>query len=220
MPATNACPVCRGSDIGHFLSVDNKDYWRCRACAATFLDTAQLPGDHDERERYEQHRNDSTDPAYREYLDRLAVPLLERLPPNQSGLDYGCGPAPALALILTEAGHTMRLYDPLFLPDASALERTYDFITCSEVVEHFHHPADEFARLDRLLRPGGWLAVMTRFLKDDALFARWHYRRDSTHVVFYNETTFGRISARFGWQCELPRPDVVLMHKPLERNQT
>lgn len=220
MTASSDCPVCRGSDVGHFLSVDNKDYWRCRTCSATFLDQAQLPDTDAERTRYEQHRNVTDDAAYREYLGRLARPLLERLPPCQSGLDFGSGPAPALALMLTENGHTVRLYDPLFLPDLSALGRVYDFITCSEVVEHFHYPADEFARLDRLLRPGGWLAVMTRFLQDEALFPRWHYRRDPTHVVFYKAATFDLIAGRFGWQCELPGPDVVLMHKPMERNQT
>ena len=39
----------------------------------------------------------------------------------------------------------------------------------------------------RLVRPGGWLAVMTCFQTDDARFAGWHYRKDPTHVVFYRE---------------------------------
>jgi hypothetical protein len=198
----------------HFLSVDGKDYWRCRTCVATFLDASQLPDLDAERTRYELHDNDSGNAAYRDFLGRLATPLLKRLPSRQSGLDYGSGPAPALALMLAEAGHTVRLYDPLFLPDAPALERTYDFITCTEVAEHFRSPGDEFERLDGLLRPGGLLAVMTRFLTDDDLFARWHYRRESSHVVFYKETTFRHVAARFGWQCELPRPDVTLMQKP------
>ncbi|MBS0543647.1 MAG: methyltransferase domain-containing protein, partial [Proteobacteria bacterium] len=82
------------------------------------------------------------------------------------------------------------------------------------VVEHFHHPAEEFARLDALLRPGGWLGIMTCFQTDDARFARWHYRRDPTHVVFYREATFRVIARRHGWVCEIPAKDVVLMCKP------
>lgn len=108
----------------------------------------------------------------------------------------------------------MRLYDPLFRPDAAALEDRYDFITCTETAEHFHRPAEEFARFDRMLRPGGWLALMTRFLADDAGFADWRYRRDPTHVVFYKEATFRHVAGRFGWSCELLPPDVALMRKP------
>ena len=116
--------------------------------------------------------------------------------------------------MLREAGHPMRVWDPFFAPDPDALARRYDFVTCTEVVEHFHAPAAEFARLDGLLRPGGWLGITTCLQTEDARFAAWHYRRDPTHVVFYRAATFRAIAARFGWRCELPAKDVVLMHKP------
>jgi len=134
--------------------------------------------------------------------------------PTAQGLDYGCGPGPALAMMLREAGHPMQAWDPFFAPDPDALVRRYDFVTCTEVVEHFHSPAAEFARLDALLRPGGWLGITTCLQTEDARFAAWHYRRDPTHVVFYRAVTFEVIAARFGWRCELPEKDVVLMHKP------
>ena len=83
----------------------------------------------------------------------------------------------------------MRLFDPLFFPEPEPLEDLYDFIVCTEVIEHFHRPVQEFLRFDRMLSPGGWLALMTCFQTDDDRFAAWHYRRDPTHVVFYCETT-------------------------------
>ncbi|HDQ99348.1 MAG TPA: class I SAM-dependent methyltransferase, partial [candidate division WOR-3 bacterium] len=176
-------------------------YRRCPECAATFLERPHLPDTETELARYREHRNDPADPAYLAFLDRLARPLLERLPPNRHGLDYGCGPGPALAGLLTRHGHSVRLYDPFFKPDAAALEDRYDFITCTATAEHFHRPAEEFARFDRMLRPGGWLGVMTRFLADDDRFADWHYRRDPTHVVFYKEATFRHIAAHYRWNC-------------------
>jgi hypothetical protein len=91
------------------------------------------------------------------------------------------------------------------------LARRYHFITCSEVAEHFHDPAAEFARLAGLLQPGGTLAVMTRWLADGVDFARWHYRRDPTHVVFYRPATFRHLAQQHGWRCELPAPDVALL---------
>ena len=106
------------------------------------------------------------------------------------------------------------LYDPYFYSSTSVLDQTYDFITCTEVVEHLYAPAAVFRDLDRMLRPGGWLGVMTCFQTDDDRFDNWHYRRDPTHVVFYREFTFKLLANRFGWHLEIPRKDVALFRKP------
>lgn len=129
------------------------------------------------------------------------------------GLDFGCGPGPALAAVLSEAGHNMALYDPFFYPDRIAMEQTYDFIACTETVEHFFDPAGEFDRFDTMLRPGGWLAVMTCFQTEDDRFAEWHYRKDPTHVVFYRTETFSVLAEQRGWTFECPAKDVALMRK-------
>jgi hypothetical protein len=142
------------------------------------------------------------------------VPLLARLPAASRGLDYGCGPGPALAAILREAGHDMTLYDPFFHPNSGQLTQVYDFVTCTETAEHFHRPAEEFTRLMALVRPGGWLAIMTSFQTDDARFRNWHYRMDPTHVVFYREETLRYLAAASGWSCAVPVKDIVLMQRP------
>jgi 2-polyprenyl-3-methyl-5-hydroxy-6-metoxy-1,4-benzoquinol methylase len=175
---------------------------------------AHYPDPAIERAEYDRHENAVDDPGYRRFLDRLAAPLLARLSPGARGLDYGCGPGPALAMMLGEAGHAVALYDPFYTPDPAPLCDTYDFITCTEVAEHFHRPAEEFDRLGMMLRPGGWLAVMTCFQTDDARFGGWHYRMDPTHVVFYRSGTFVTIAAARGWSCEIPRKDVALLRVP------
>lgn len=207
------CPVCHAPGTVHFAHEGGRHYLQCPACLATFMHPAHrldAPGEH---AYYQTHQNAVDDPGYRRYLSHLATPLLPRLTPGSHGLDYGCGPGPALASMLGEAGHTMTLYDPLFHNDASVLESCYDFITCSEVAEHFHDPAAEFRHLNALLKPGGLLAVMTSFLADDARFAQWHYRRDPTHVVFYKPATFEHIARQHRWRCEIPVANVVFMHK-------
>lgn len=191
-----------------------RDYLRCDACEATFLTPTQRPDAAQERAEYEQHQNLPGDPGYIAFLKRVADPLLERLPPRSQGLDYGCGPGPVLAQMLRAAGHGVRLYDPFFHPDTDALQARYGFITCTEVIEHFHTPAHEFRQLDAMLQPGGWLALMTGFQTDDARFAQWHYRRDPTHVVFYRKATLAHIARRHGWQMTVPGRNVALMHKP------
>ena len=192
----------------------DRAYWRCRVCSATCLDPAQRPSPAEELDCYRLHENDPNDPRYRRFLARLADPLLACLPLASRGLDYGCGPGPALVAMLREAGHTMALYDPFFHPDPEPLTRAYDFVTCTETAEHFHHPAEDFERLTRLVRPGGWLAIMTCFLTEDAKFEDWHYRKDPTHVVFYREATLRHLAQSWGWTCDIPVKDVALMRKP------
>lgn len=208
------CVVCEASSAQVFMAIADRTYFRCAACEATFLDPAALPDRALEHAQYRLHQNDIANPGYRRFLSRLTTPLLECLAPAQAGLDYGCGPGPALAAMLSEAGHHMTVYDPLFFNDVAALEKRYDFITCSEVAEHFHDPAAEFARLERMLAAGGWMAFMTAFQTDDSAFANWHYRRDPTHVVFYREATFKAIARRHRLQCRIPCPNVALLHKP------
>lgn len=207
------CPVCRAARPRAFMEVEGRGYWRCDVCEATFLDPGQRPTSDEEFSHYRHHENDPDDPRYRRFLAKLADPLLEKLQPGMTGLDYGCGPGPALAAILNEAGIEMALYDPYFYPGRDALQRCYDVITLSEVAEHLFDPAAEFERLGRLLKPGGWLGVMTCFQTEDACFADWHYRRDPTHVVFYRPLTLQVIAEQRGWSCEIPRKDVALLQK-------
>lgn len=209
-----ACPVCAALSEP-FLSVDARDYFRCGRCQARFLHPAQRPAHDAELAQYRLHENSVDDPGYRHFLSKLAGPLIERLAPASIGLDYGCGPGPALAAMLEEAGHEVALYDPFFVPGPSVLDTQYDFITCTEVAEHFHHPAGEFEHLRQRVRPGGWLAIMTCFQTEDDRFADWHYRKDPTHVVFYRESTFHYLAGEWGWTCQVPAKDVVLMQRPM-----
>jgi SAM-dependent methyltransferase len=211
-----ACPVCRMPLPRLFASVGERRYWRCGTCEATFLDPCQCPSPTEEYVHYLTHDNDPEDARYRRFLSKLADPLLARLEPRSSGLDYGCGPGPALAAMFREAGHDVALYDPYFEPDPAPLRACYDFVSCTETAEHFHRPAEEFDRFDRLLRPGGWLGVMTCFQTEDSRFSDWHYRRDPTHVVFYREATMKRIAVARGWTCEIVAKDVALMRKSPE----
>ncbi|MDA1106720.1 MAG: class I SAM-dependent methyltransferase [Planctomycetota bacterium] len=207
------CRVCGSKTVIAFAEVDSLSYWRCTHCQATLLADSHLPAAHTERARYEAHQNDPADLDYQQFLSRLAMPLIARLTPTRIGLDYGCGPTPAMAMILERAGHRMRSWDPFFRPDDSVFEETYDFITCSEVIEHFHRPRFEFDRMNQLLRPGGWLALMTSLQTDDERFSTWYYRRDPTHVTFYKERTLRVVASAHGWDCEFPVVNVCLMCK-------
>jgi len=207
------CPLCSSPDTRPLARAYGRDFVDCATCGLAFVDPAQHPAADEERARYQLHRNDPADAGYREFLSRLLDPLLERVPPGAEGLDYGSGPGPTLSRMLTEAGRPTADYDPYFAPGEHALARTYDFVTCTETVEHFFDPAAEFERLDRLLRPGGWLGVMTTLRDDARAFADWWYVRDPTHVCFYAPRTMEWIARAHAWRVELPRPNVALFRK-------
>lgn len=207
------CPVCTASTTRHFIEVDSKDYYRCERCLATFLLAAQQPDQAIEVAEYEKHNNDPSDTGYLKFLSKVTEPLTNQLSSGAQGLDYGCGPGPALASIMVDKGFSMALYDPFFYPNTAVLAQQYDFVTCTEVVEHFHQPAQEFGKLNQLLKPGAWLAIMTCWQTDDEKFASWHYRRDPTHVVFYKEATLRHIANQYDWQMYSPQKNVALMKK-------
>lgn len=207
------CPVCRASRLLPFRRVGDHVYLRCPNCEATVMAAESRLTAEKEKNIYELHDNDPADAGYRRFLSKLAEPLMAQLPEGARGLDFGCGPGPALAQMFTEAGFDMALYDPFFHPDLAALDGRYDFITCTEVVEHLHQPAEVLDQLDGLLKSGGWLGIMTCFQTDDDRFDNWHYRRDPTHVVFYREATFQWLAEHYGWRLKIPHKDVVLLQK-------
>ncbi len=205
------CPLCRHPAPAPLPDVGGRALLDCPGCGLIFAHPGTRLGASAERDRYATHENDPSDPRYRAFLDRLAGPLAARLPPGARGLDYGSGPGPTLSRMMTERGFPTADWDPFFAPDPAPLEAgPYDFVTATETVEHFFEPGFEFERLAGLLRPGGWLGIMTDPVPEGGPPANWYYLRDPTHVSFYRERTFGWIAARFGWTMERPERRVVI----------
>jgi hypothetical protein len=210
LSAMLACPLCDCPDLAALPSVQGREYSHCTVCRLAFMHPADRLPLEQERARYRLHRNDPADPGYRQFLRRLSDPLVEKLPPQAEGLDYGSGPGPTLSVMLQEQGFQMRDYDPCFAPDPSVLRCTYDFVTCTETAEHFHRPREEFDRLNGLIRPGGCLGLMTEWLDGyEDRFGAWWYALDATHVCFYSLQTLNWIAAHWGWSMDTPRRNVT-----------
>ena len=207
------CPLCESRTPRLFYQDKHRDYFRCQNCLLIFVLQQQHISHDEELAEYQRHHNDPNDPGYRQFLSRLAAPLHQRLAPASHGLDFGSGPGPTLSHLLSEQGHHMVLYDPFFAPDTHVLGSIYDFITASEVVEHLRHPRRELERLWSLLRPGGWLGIMTKLALDAEAFSRWHYKNDRTHILFFSTTTFEWLADH--WQAHLMfvGKDVILLQK-------
>jgi hypothetical protein len=205
------CPLCAGRETALFHEDRRRPYLRCGGCALVFVPPAYHLSRDAERAEYDLHRNRVDDEGYRKFLSRLALPLCTRLGPGARGLDFGCGPAPALACLLGEAGYSVALYDSFYRPDPDVLRGPYDFICATEVVEHLHRPGAELARLWALLEPGGWLGLMTKLVRDQPAFAGWHYKNDPTHVCFFSELTWQWWARQQRAQLEIIGADVILL---------
>ncbi len=207
------CSLC-GGGLLPFHRDPRREYWRCDVCLLVQVPSRWHLDPAAERAIYDLHENHLDDPGYRRFLSRMVEPLAERLIPGAQGLDFGCGPAPALAAMLAERGMKVALYDLYYHPDQSAFETTWDFITATEVVEHLARPGLELARLWECLRPGGWLGLMTKRVINREAFANWHYKNDVTHICFFSEATFSWLARRWQAELQLLGPDVALLRKP------
>ncbi len=206
------CPLCGEADCRPFHRDAVRPYLRCGCCALVFVPASHHVDRAAERARYDHHRNNPDDAGYVAFLSRLAAPLVRLLPPGAAGLDFGCGPAPVLADMLSSGGRPTAVYDPIYFPDESVWLSRYDFVTATEVFEHLRDPAVELRRLLGILRPHGLLAIMTGFVPEDPrALADWHYLRDATHVAFYSEATFTFIAERWRASIALMERDVVIL---------
>ncbi len=207
------CSLCSGSEPALFHRDAQREYLRCGECRLVYVPPHHFLDLESERAEYSLHENDPADVGYREFLSRLATPLTQRLQAGARGLDFGCGPGPALVAMLRESGFEVAQYDPFFFPDRTPLSRRYDFITATEVVEHLHRPGEELERLWAMLRPGGWLGVMTKLVIDAAAFADWHYKNDLTHVSFFSRETWQWWAESHQTLPEFIGADVILLRR-------
>jgi len=207
------CSLCSSKHINLFFEDKNRSFLQCSNCKLVFVPGEFWLSAEAEKATYDLHVNDPQDQAYRKFLSRLTTPLLEKLNPNQNGLDFGCGPGPTLSVILEEQGHQVDIYDPFYFNDPSIFNKKYDFICATEVVEHLHDPDNVFADLFSMLHLNGWLGIMTKLVIDADAFRKWHYIRDLTHVCFYSRETFEYIAHRFNAECNVIGNDVILLNK-------
>lgn len=128
-----------------------------------------------------------------------------------------------------EKGHSMEIYDPIYADDKSVFgPAKFDFVTCTEVVEHLIDPFSELNLMWDCVKPGtselefssvtftsgGILAIMTKLL-DKGNFASWYYKDDPTHIRFFSEETFRWVGKQLGGDLEFIPTDVILINKRL-----
>jgi SAM-dependent methyltransferase len=207
------CILCGKSDVTLFFEDNSRKYLRCSVCALVFVPSYQRLSAEEELKRYDLHQNSPDDKRYKKFLNKLFIPLNNRLLPGSCGLDFGSGPGPTLHRMFMDYGHDMNIFDCFYADNQTVFEYKYDFITATEVLEHLFNPQKELDRLWACLKPGGVLGIMTGFVEGKEAFKNWYYKKDPTHVAFYSEKTFEWLRKKWRASLEIFGDGVVIFRK-------
>jgi len=193
------CPLCCSDESSTFCKL-KREYLKCSVCELVYVASTQRLCPEKEREVYEKHENIPTDPNYHLFLNKLVTPMKNYVQRKSKGLDYGCGPGPAMPLLFEDHDCSIVNFDPYFFPISLETQK-FDFIVCTEVIEHMYYPNKEIQKMITLLNRGGVLGIMTEMcpsLSND--FEKWYYKNDPSHVCFYSEKTMSWIAKEFNFE--------------------
>ena len=180
--------------------VFKETHYRCPNCLAYFKDSKYHLIGQDEKDIYDQHKNDENDVRYQDFLSPITNSVMSEIPKNSIGLDFGCGTSSAIMRVLNDNGYKCLGFDIFYKNDVELLKNKYDYITSSEVIEHFYNPKKEFTLLKSMLKPNGALYLMTDIFDETKKeFDTWYYKNDPTHVFMYQKHTFEIIRQMYGF---------------------
>ncbi len=205
------CRLCLEMTSRDRIFGHGRDFSVCDSCGYVQVNPQQILSTEDEGKRYLLHENSSGDPRYEEYLRPIVDLVVSRTAISTLGIDIGSGKEKVLETLLFSKGRRVVSYDLYFHPEESLLKNSYDFLICSETLEHFRDPRRELQRFSFLVKKGGPLFFRTSFYHSNRKFTDWHYQRDPTHIGFFSEKTFFWMEKEFGWKMDLLIDPFVVM---------
>jgi len=204
MTSPKKCILCNNQPVfpltfkKTYKKLGHRSFIRCLECDLIFVPEDFHLSPNDEAARYMLHDNNLSNEGYvNMFMEKIAI-IRQHCPDVISVLDYGCGPEPVLAELFKKNGLDCDIFDPAFFPELPA--RSYDLVISTEVFEHFRDVRNELRTIRSLLKPGGFLAIMTSLHDSVPNFEDWWYHSDPTHICFFSMKTFDWISKQFGFE--------------------
>ena len=182
-------------------------------CKSVLLHPDHYLSPDEEKNHYLTHQNDVNDHRYQEFVSPLVKAVINNQILTEKGLDFGSGTGPVITKLLRDSSYDVTTYDPFFDANPSALTSTYDYIICSEVMEHFHNPYEEFKVLSSLLNNSGSLYCMTQLYHEGIDFKTWRYKNDPTHTIFYHSDAISYITNEFGFQSNFIYGRLIVLNR-------
>jgi 2-polyprenyl-3-methyl-5-hydroxy-6-metoxy-1,4-benzoquinol methylase len=103
---------------------------------------------------------------------------------------------------------------------------SFDVVTLWDLIEHLRHPLSTLKEINRILRPGGLVAIWTPNVKNAALLKdRWDGYRVPLHLYFLSNQALNNLLTQSGFQTVyekttkskkgfFPRADAIPYRKP------
>ena len=192
------CKVCN-SPTEELVDKQMKvTYDVCHNCDFISKQESYHLSEEEEHGRYSLHNNFPDNEGYVNIFNNMIDIHVRPLKDVKTILDFGCGPYPTLKILLERLDYKVSIYDPYFETNLEYRNQKYNLITTTEVIEHMVDPIKELEHMLELLEDKGYLLIMTLFREmDQERFLTWWYRRDKTHISFFNETTFKYLQNKF-----------------------
>jgi len=196
------CKICQGPTEAFFDDYMKCKTYHCHQCAFIFKEEAAIISSEKELKVYQQHNNTEDNLGYvamfQDFMEKTFLPYKKEI---QTVLDFGSGPNPVLANIMKRQGFQVDHYDKFFAPKKVYVDKKYDLITSTEVIEHISEVQETMALFSEHLQEGGYLALMTQFHPNEKeAYLKWWYRRDPTHISFFRPHTLQTLAKQYHLQ--------------------
>lgn len=188
-------------------------FYKCDNCQGIFRPKPTFFDASTEKNHYEQHNNDVNDVGYQNFVAPIIHAVLNDFSSNDKGLDFGSGTGPVIFKLLREKEYQIENYDIFFENVPERLTQKYNYISCCEVMEHFHEPLKEFQLLHSMLLPKGKLYCKTELFKNQVPFEKWYYKNDLTHVFIYQEATLHWIKEKLEFKKVEVKDKVIVFER-------
>lgn len=114
---------------------------------------------------------------------------------------------------MEEKGFKMNLYDLYYHPQKESLDKQYDFICSTEVIEHIKDSKALLNLFLNCLKENGTIGIMTKLVSSQEAFSNWHYKNDQTHIRFFSKETFEWIAKQWNLSVHFFGKDVIVFTK-------
>lgn len=192
------CKLCESPKAFSLGSNGSREFIKCPDCDLVFVSPEAWLSPQDEKARYEHHENRADNPDYVRYLTGISHEIDRISILNPKILDFGSGKEYVLTRVLQSRGMNCAAYDPTYDLGLENLTSRFDIIILCETIEHLRDLGEELQLLRKLCKPEGYIFIRTRLVPRDCDILKWWYAIDTTHILFFNETTLGILASIMG----------------------
>jgi SAM-dependent methyltransferase len=234
----NKCPLCQSTKFNQFFAMPGYKLSRCFDCHLVWDPTP--PNNLNAQYEKEYFINENPKGGYANYFQGMQINrktfrerlkrIEKRLGNKGNLLDVGC----ALGDCLEEAkkmgwknieGVELSKYASGFAKERGLkvtegtlnnlkAKESFDIVTSQDVIEHIPQPKEELNSINKVLKPGGWILLVTPDVGGwwhKMLGKKWYHYKPGEHIVYFSKETIRKALTDAGFINIETRPTYHFM---------